>query len=119
MNIRDIKGRPKFESEQLLGYYLWKNKIRQAHFAKKIGINPSSLCQIISRKFTPKLVTALKIMMETKGNVTFYDLMKDKDREDIKLSETKHEVTIKNLSFNKKPTLKIGKKSGKIMLNTL
>ena len=102
-----------------LGYYLWKNKIRQAHFAKKIGINPSSLCQIISRKFTPKLVTALKIMMETKGNVTFYDLMKDKDREDIKLSETKHEVTIKNLSFNKKPTLKIGKKSGKIMLNTL
>ena len=24
MNIRDTKGRPKFESEQLIGYYLWK-----------------------------------------------------------------------------------------------
>ncbi len=66
-----------------LDYYLWKNKITQRVFGKVIDMSESSLSHVVSRKGTPRLLTAMKIVQATKGDVTFVELLSDGDREKL------------------------------------
>lgn len=63
-----------------LDFYLWKNKIKQKDFAKRLGITAANLSLLQSRAVSPSTVAALIIHLETDGEVSFVDLLKDKDR---------------------------------------
>lgn len=57
-----------------LGSYLRKNKIKKSDFAKRIGVTPGRVSQLLNGKDgKPKLELAKKIQDETDGAVTFQD----------------------------------------------
>lgn len=59
--------------------YLEKNFIIKAGFAKKIGLNVSTLHNILQGRAYPSAKTAQKIVELTNGEVTFEDLFKKKE----------------------------------------
>jgi transcriptional regulator with XRE-family HTH domain len=61
-----------------LDYYLFKNKIKQNEFAKKLGIKPAHLSRIVNNKVTPHLELAILIQDLTQGEVPCEDLVKEK-----------------------------------------
>lgn len=63
--------------------YLYKAKISQTAFAKKIGVSLFWMNQIYHRKKTPSLSNALKIVKETNTEVDFLDLLSEKDLEEF------------------------------------
>jgi DNA-binding XRE family transcriptional regulator len=67
-----------------LDRYLWENKISQRDFGKEIGLSSRPLWLIVHNISTPCLVTAIKIVKATKGEVSYEDLLNDKDREKLK-----------------------------------
>jgi hypothetical protein len=83
---RGVSATSKGISKMDLHYYLWENGLNHGDFAKSIGLCPGSLSKIVHRKVTPNLFTALKIVVATKGEVTFPDLISDKHRLEIKES---------------------------------
>ncbi len=76
-----------------LDYYLWRNKISQNAFAKKLHISLSTLSQVVCRKNSPSLLTAVKIVKATNGVVTYEDLLRTRDRlEMVKLKDWEAEL---------------------------
>lgn len=99
-----------------LDYYLFKNKIKHKDFAEEIEVAPSTVTALAEKRFNPKLVIAMRIMLATKGKVMPIDLLKEKDFPTIKKLESKHELFIKNLNFSPKQVFRYQKKTGKILL---
>ena len=62
-----------------LGYYLFKNRIKIKDFAFRVGVVPYHMTKIIQKRVTPSLVTALKIHEETDGEVSFREMVREKD----------------------------------------
>lgn len=67
-----------------LDYYLWKNKIKKKKFAERLDIAPHTLSLIVNKKTCPTLFTALKIYFETKGKVSFFEMLRSEEREKLK-----------------------------------
>lgn len=63
-----------------LDRYLWENHIKHGDFANKVEISGSTLSQIVTKRRSPRLVTAVKIIQESKGEVTFIELLCPRDR---------------------------------------
>lgn len=53
--------------------YIIENCITQHKFAKKIGISPNALINILKGSNFPRIPTAYEIEKVTKGEVTVYD----------------------------------------------
>lgn len=66
-----------------LDEYLWRNKITRKDFAKKIGMTPHSLSSIVAGKVSAKLYTAINIVEATKGEVSYKDLLRKEDIENL------------------------------------
>ena len=54
--------------------YLYRNRIQQTDFAKKVGVAVSNINNICLKKQHPKVSTAKRIVEETDGVVGFKDL---------------------------------------------
>lgn len=63
-----------------LDFYLFKNKIKHRDFAKTIGITESHLSTLIHKKMNPNILTIIKILEATKGRVSIYELVREKDQ---------------------------------------
>ena len=59
--------------------YLWRNKITQKDFAKRIGIEPHNFGKLVAKKTLPKLITAIKICEATSNKVSYKDFLRDGD----------------------------------------
>ena len=59
--------------------YLFKKKIKHEDFAKKVGINRSTLHRIMSGISDPSLSLATKIVKATKGQVSYEEIVGDED----------------------------------------
>jgi DNA-binding XRE family transcriptional regulator len=64
-----------------LDEYLWRNKIRQKDFCKKIQIQAHTLSLLVRKKHTPRLSIAINIHTVTKGQVEFKELLRPEDLE--------------------------------------
>lgn len=73
----------KYDTQVSLDYYLWKNKISRKSFALKVDIASNTVNDIVNKKRSPTLFTAMKIHCETAGTVSLYELLCLKDREEI------------------------------------
>lgn len=87
-----------------LDFYLWKNKIKQKDFAKRLGITAANLSLLQSRAVSPSTVAALIIHLETNGEVSLVDLLKDKDRvrfkDYLKRQPSEKQLAIKAQTFD-------------------
>lgn len=63
-----------------LNEWMWRNKVTKRAFAKALGIHHQTAFIIASRKHTPSLFTALAAQKYTKGEVSLFELLSDKDR---------------------------------------
>ncbi len=63
-----------------LDYFLFKYKIKNKDFAKKIGIQPHHLSALIHKKVSPNLITAIKIHDATNKQVSYKEMVRLKDR---------------------------------------
>lgn len=61
-----------------LRMYIFKNRIKQAPFAKKIGCSVIHLGRIVNGLAPPSAMLAVKIVAATNGEVSFEDLFADK-----------------------------------------
>lgn len=66
-----------------LDEYLWRNKISKKYFAEKVRLAPHTLSNIVFKKVTPNLISALNIVKASEGQVTFEELVKDSDKENL------------------------------------
>jgi hypothetical protein len=60
-----------------LGDWLRQNRVRAVHFAPRIGVDPSTLSNVMNKGIVPKRDTVVAIYVETAGAVEpndFYDL---------------------------------------------
>ena len=62
-----------------LNEYLWRNRITQKDFSKRIKIANHTLSLIVNKKVTPHLSTAIKIVEASEGQIEFRELLKDSD----------------------------------------
>ena len=63
-----------------LDEYLWRNKIKQKDFCKKVQIRPHTLSLLVQKKHTTKLYIAINIHKATNGQVTYEELLRDEDK---------------------------------------
>lgn len=84
------KKQSKKDSEELfsLREYLFKKKIKLDDFAKKVGVNRSTLHRIMKGESDPSLSIAIKIVKATQNKVSYEKLC---DIEDLEVeSESFH-----------------------------
>lgn len=67
-----------------LDEYLWRSKRTATELAKKVNLSFPTMLLIKHKKKAPKLITALKIMVETNGEVGLEDLLSKQDVKDLK-----------------------------------
>lgn len=65
-----------------LNEYLWRYQVKQNDFSEKVSINVHGISNLVRRRNSPSLLNAIKIVNETKGLVTFEDLLKHSDMEE-------------------------------------
>ena len=66
-----------------LDFYLWKYKIKNKDFAEDVDIGPSHFSMIKRRKISPCLMHAIRIHEHTKGKVTFREMLKEIELENL------------------------------------
>jgi DNA-binding XRE family transcriptional regulator len=59
--------------------YLFKKKIKHEDFAKKLGIARSTLHRVMTGDSDPSLSLATKIVKETKGQVSYEEIVTPED----------------------------------------
>jgi hypothetical protein len=63
----------------LIKKYLWEKRTIYSDFAKEADFCKRSLTLYVNRAITPDLLTALKIHAISKGEISFVDILSDKD----------------------------------------
>ena len=59
-----------------LKLYLCINNLTNKEFARKIGINPNHLSNLIHKKWTPQLALAIRIHEATNSEVSYREMLK-------------------------------------------
>ena len=63
--------------------YLTKHGLIVKRFGEKIGISPQMMCLLCKKAHDIHLSTAMKIVKATNGEVTYEDLVKNKDLKNL------------------------------------
>ncbi len=69
--------------------YIKENGLVNSWFAERIGLEPSTLCAHLKGKLSLSTKYWTRIILETKGQVSYEELIKDKNEWDAKKNVTK------------------------------
>lgn len=67
-----------------LDEWLFRNKCTRRKMARGLGLHQQTIFNILSKKRTPSLFSALAIQKFTGGQVTLEELLNDEDTENLK-----------------------------------
>lgn len=70
-----------------LAEYLFKKKIKRKDFAKIVGCTEAALSYICKRERTPNLLLAVRIVMASKGEVNFHELLTEEQEKKLGLKK--------------------------------
>lgn len=63
-----------------LHLFLWKHRLKQKDFAELINVQPHTMSRLVTKKASPTLPVAIAIVKFTNHEVTYDDLLSDKDK---------------------------------------
>jgi hypothetical protein len=66
-----------------LDYYFFKSKRTQVEFAKKSKIAPHTISNFVNKHRSPSLIDAIKIHLESGGQVGVMELLCPKELEEV------------------------------------
>jgi len=67
-----------------LDEYVWRNRVTLGAISEATGISVNTLSNIKTKKIIPKLDTALKLNLYSRGIIKFEEMLPDNIREKVK-----------------------------------
>lgn len=92
-NFCPVKHNEKGENVNKFAQWMELNDKVQANVAKKLGISPSSLHEILRLDKIPSIKVAYEIEVYTKGEVTIYDWLDQYNIEKVKTKAPRKKAT--------------------------
>jgi DNA-binding XRE family transcriptional regulator len=74
--------------------WFWVRRVRGTDFAQTIGVTAQSVSNLSNRRYTPTLLTALKIYKATNGEVTPEELLNPDELKELNECECTQNVRI-------------------------
>lgn len=65
--------------------YLFRQKLTHKQFAKKIGVDPVTVNRLKHFHGVPNLITAMKVFRETRGAVSFMEMLSPATRTEYEI----------------------------------